>query len=219
MQHNSTTAHINIELQGFQPDTKVTITRNFNLQNKNVWQINNKNTSKDDVIKCVKKFNIQVNNLCQFLPQDRVQDFAKLNKQQLLKETQIALCKMDLSEKQNKACECSTLYLDTRNNLNKLKLNLEEIEIKKQTLDLKMEILKLKMQYINDIKNIDGKIAWLKYEEHNTEYQNILQDKKMSDEMLQENKKRQVHVPKAITKANNVLSSFSNKVQNYVSAI
>lgn len=45
-------------------------------------------------------FCVQVDNLCQFLPQDRVQEFARLNKQELLRETQIAICRMDLMEKQ-----------------------------------------------------------------------------------------------------------------------
>ena len=35
----------------------------------------------------MEKLDIQVDNLCQFLPQDRVQDFAKMNKQQLLENT------------------------------------------------------------------------------------------------------------------------------------
>lgn len=36
----------------------------------------------------MKKLNIQVNNLCQFLPQDRVADFSKMNPQQLLESTE-----------------------------------------------------------------------------------------------------------------------------------
>lgn len=39
-----------------------------------------------EVLQCIRQFNIQVDNLCQFLPQDRVQDFAKLNQQELLKQ-------------------------------------------------------------------------------------------------------------------------------------
>lgn len=41
-----------------------------------------------------------MDNLCQFLPQDRVQEFARLNQQELLKQTQVALCRLDLVEKQ-----------------------------------------------------------------------------------------------------------------------
>lgn len=39
----------------------------------------------------VAKFNIQVGNLCQFLPQDKVADFAKMTQQQLLESTEKAV--------------------------------------------------------------------------------------------------------------------------------
>lgn len=35
-----------------------------------------------------KEYNIQIDNLCTFLPQEKVQDFAKLNPQQLLEHTE-----------------------------------------------------------------------------------------------------------------------------------
>jgi chromosome segregation ATPase len=36
--------------------------------------------------------NIQVGNLCQFLPQEKVADFAKLNSEDLLENTEKAVC-------------------------------------------------------------------------------------------------------------------------------
>jgi chromosome segregation ATPase len=36
----------------------------------------------------LRKLNIQVDNLCQFLPQDRVADFPKMSPQQLLENTE-----------------------------------------------------------------------------------------------------------------------------------
>ena len=59
------------------------------MQEKSFWKINGHRSSIDEVRDCIKKFNIQVDNLCQFLPQDRVADFAKLNKKDLLRQTQV----------------------------------------------------------------------------------------------------------------------------------
>lgn len=39
----------------------------------------------------MKKWNIQVENLCQFLPQDKVASFAALTPQQVLRETEKAV--------------------------------------------------------------------------------------------------------------------------------
>lgn len=37
------------------------------------------------------RLNIQLSNLCQFLPQERVSDFAKMNKIELLENTELAV--------------------------------------------------------------------------------------------------------------------------------
>ena len=39
----------------------------------------------------VNKLNIQVGNLCQFLPQDKVTDFARMTQQELLENTEKAV--------------------------------------------------------------------------------------------------------------------------------
>lgn len=43
------------------------------------------------MLQCTKKLNIQVDNLCQFLPQDRVCAFAQLSQPELLQETEKAV--------------------------------------------------------------------------------------------------------------------------------
>ena len=56
------------------------------------WTIEEKQTwadsTKKDVSDAVHKFNIQVGNLTQFLPQDRVCEFAKLSPIELLEVTE-----------------------------------------------------------------------------------------------------------------------------------
>lgn len=46
---------------------------------------------KEEVVNLVREWNIQVDNLCQFLPQDRVASFAALSPQQILRETEKAV--------------------------------------------------------------------------------------------------------------------------------
>lgn len=50
-----------------------------------------KKASKAEVKKTVDDLNIQVDNLCQFLPQDKVVSFAGLSPQNLLRETEHVL--------------------------------------------------------------------------------------------------------------------------------
>ncbi|ORZ06802.1 P-loop containing nucleoside triphosphate hydrolase protein [Lobosporangium transversale] len=72
--------------------SNVAIKRHINKNNNtSVWKINGENKTQKDVMKKVQSFDIQVDNLCQFLPQDRVSEFAQMTPQELLKETQRAV--------------------------------------------------------------------------------------------------------------------------------
>lgn len=67
------------------------ICRNIKKEgNKSSFTINGKTASRMQVLKFAQSFSIQIDNLCQFLPQDRVSEFAKLTPIQLLESTQRA---------------------------------------------------------------------------------------------------------------------------------
>ncbi|GFR42391.1 hypothetical protein Agub_g3263 [Astrephomene gubernaculifera] len=55
------------------------------------WTINGRDATSKDVDKLVKQLNVQFDNLCQFLPQDKVVEFAHMDKYQLLAATEKAL--------------------------------------------------------------------------------------------------------------------------------
>ncbi|KAF9981515.1 Structural maintenance of chromosomes protein 5 [Mortierella antarctica] len=72
--------------------SNVVIKRHINKNNNtSVWKVNGENKTQKEVMKKVQSFGIQVDNLCQFLPQDRVSEFAQMSPQELLKETQRAV--------------------------------------------------------------------------------------------------------------------------------
>lgn len=55
-------------------DTKTTtFQRSFNMSNKSEFSINGKSVPKKHYLANISKYNIQISNLCQFLPQDKVQ--------------------------------------------------------------------------------------------------------------------------------------------------
>lgn len=58
--------------------------------NKSFFTVNGSSASKIDVLKLAQSFAIQVDNLCQFLPQDKVAEFAALTPIELLHSTQRA---------------------------------------------------------------------------------------------------------------------------------
>lgn len=92
VKHGKDDAYIEIELQKRPSDDeniviKVRVTRDGD---KRKWWINGSEVSLKNVQRLVLSLGIQVDNLCQFLPQDRVSEFAALGPIQLLHETQRA---------------------------------------------------------------------------------------------------------------------------------
>ena len=51
------------------------------------WKINGKKAKLEDVKELVARLDIEVENLCNFLPQEKVASFAQLSNQELLEET------------------------------------------------------------------------------------------------------------------------------------
>lgn len=82
-----------IEIQLFKDSKKkAKFKRTFNTNGQNKYFVDNVEYSLKKYLEHVALYNIQITNLCQFLPQDRVQDFAKMNPQELLHNTQSSVC-------------------------------------------------------------------------------------------------------------------------------
>lgn len=85
--HEST---IKIELRNFDSKPNIIIQRKF-TEKSSTWSINDRISDEKTVKSIVKKFNIQLDNLCHFLPQERVAEFATLSPEKLLLETERTL--------------------------------------------------------------------------------------------------------------------------------
>ncbi|EAT84890.1 chromosome structural maintenance protein 5 [Parastagonospora nodorum] len=75
---------------------------------KSIFWINGKNAGKNTVLSLCKQFSIQIDNLCQFLPQDRVVEFARMSDVDRLRETQRAAAPKHMVEWHDKLKELRT---------------------------------------------------------------------------------------------------------------
>lgn len=162
--------HIKITLKGSNNDEQITIMRKIDVHNKSEWLYNGVGVPKKDVGEIVKKFNIQVNNLTQFLPQDRVCEFAKLTPVQLLEETEKAVGDPRLPVQHraliSKSHELRNLERAVRQNretLDQLKsLNAEQ--------ERDVERVRQREELIDKVNNMKKKLPWLKYDMKKAEY-------------------------------------------------
>ncbi|KAF0882643.1 SMC5 protein, partial [Crocuta crocuta] len=105
-----------VEIELFRNSGNLTITREIDVaKNQSSWFINKKSTTQKVVEEQVAALNIQVGNLCQFLPQDKVGEFAKLSKIELLEATEKSIgppemhryhCELKNFREKEKQLEC-----------------------------------------------------------------------------------------------------------------
>jgi len=75
---------------------------------KSIFWINGKTAGKNTVLSLCKQFSIQIDNLCQFLPQDRVVEFARMSDVDRLRETERAAAPKHMVEWHDKLKELRT---------------------------------------------------------------------------------------------------------------
>lgn len=99
VKHGCSEADIEIELKGHRGKTNPVIRRNIRREgNKSSWSVDRQQSTLKNVLAIAKSFSIQIDNLCQFLPQDRVVEFAQLSSVDLLASTQRAAAPPQMSE-------------------------------------------------------------------------------------------------------------------------
>lgn len=162
--------YIKISLRGDTKDEHLTIMRKIDTRNKSEWFFNGKVVPKGEVLEITKRFNIQVNNLTQFLPQDRVCEFAKLSPVKLLEETEKAVGDPQLPVQHcalvEKSSKLKTIECTVKRNgdtLNQLKaLNVEQ--------EKDVERVRQRAELLEKVESMKKKLPWLKYDMKKAEY-------------------------------------------------
>ena len=124
----------------------------------------------------MRSLSIQLDNLCQFLPQDRVQDFAKQDSVQLLQNTEKAVgtaSNMDLLAKHKelidlqKQISAHTVQLGRTEELLRVEQGHHGQE-KEQ-----MRMFREREQITNEIVDIEGKRLWLLHQKAEDEFNKV----------------------------------------------
>ncbi|KAK0563559.1 Structural maintenance of chromosomes protein 5 [Tilletia horrida] len=93
------TSSITIELKGKPGQRNLIIRRDIGRHNnQSDWFLDGQKTTQRDIDSRVEALDIKIDNLCSFLPQDKVADFARMTPPQLLKEVQKAAGETGLIE-------------------------------------------------------------------------------------------------------------------------
>ncbi|XP_051166122.1 structural maintenance of chromosomes protein 5 [Leptopilina boulardi] len=161
-----------IEIELFESENKtLLITRKFTSHNTTTWFINGKQVPIKEILAITKQLNIQVDNLCQFLPQDKVQSFSEMDSKTLLLETERSVG--------------DPLLLERHEQLIEYRKQLKEIEVevanKSRSLENKIQrydglkdivgSIKEKKTIKNKITSLNQKKMWMLYDQLRQQFQ------------------------------------------------
>ncbi|KAJ6755138.1 STRUCTURAL MAINTENANCE OF CHROMOSOMES PROTEIN 5 [Salix purpurea] len=178
--------HIKISLRGSTKDEKITIIRRIDTHNKSEWLFNGKVASKKEVTEIMQQFNIQVNNLTQFLPQDRVCEFAKLTPVQLLEETEKAVGDPQLPIQHralvDKSRELKTIEMAVTRNGE----TLNQLQVLNAELEKDVERVRQRKVLLKKAESMKKKLPWLKYDAMKADYLKAKEAEKDAKQKLEE---------------------------------
>ncbi|XP_043597499.1 structural maintenance of chromosomes protein 5 [Bombus pyrosoma] len=185
----------------------IVIQRIFNKCGKSFWFLDNRQIGIKEIQELTASLNIQVDNLCQFLPQDKVQDFSKMNAQELLENTERSVCSPIIVERHKNLIQYRIDHKDLE----------KQIESKKKSLELKTQIydsLKESVSSIKEKKLIKEKIlhlkqkkAWILYEQKRKELVKLKDMKNAAQAEV-------AHLEAEIKPVNDAITEMKSEIQS-----
>merc|ERR1711920_382255 len=132
---------------------------------KSRWSVDGKKASQKEVEKLVASFRIQVDNLCQFLPQDKVHDFSKLNSKGLLDSTIDAVGDMTLKEKHQELKEIQKSLSENEELFERKRQMLQEKTTRCTRMEEDVKVFNEKKKLEKKISLLNGRLVWSKVSE------------------------------------------------------
>ncbi|KAM9829174.1 structural maintenance of chromosomes protein 5 [Syngnathus typhle] len=173
-----------VEIELFKSSGNIIINREIHVAtNQSVWRLNGKTCNQKTVEEEVKALQIQVNNLCQFMPQEKVGQFAKMSKIELLEATEKSVGPPQLFQYH---CELKNFRNKDREMENVIKEKTSYLEKSKQRYERnKLDETRYyeKKRHLDVIELIEKKTPWVEYETTRKELEGV---KKERDEAKRE---------------------------------
>ncbi|KAL5289103.1 SMC5 family protein [Megaselia abdita] len=193
---------------------KTIFQRNFGKDGKSVWMINNEVTSVKNYQKQVADFNIQIDNLCQFLPQDRVQDFTSQNPQELLASTQTSVCDINVVEWFESLKELRTSQMSSKKKSGDNAKKLADATKRNAQLQEIINRINEKNEFLEAIKIREAKKGWLEVKEIETKLQETKGELQNAETYCKRNRKVLSNIEKKAKDVLDVAENFKSAIRN-----
>ncbi|XP_077331082.1 structural maintenance of chromosomes protein 5 [Lithobates pipiens] len=174
-----------VELELYKASGNLIITREIQVSNnQSTWYINGRSASLKSVEEQVAAMNIQVGNLCQFLPQDKVGEFAKLSKTELLEATEKSIGPPEMHRFHCELKNCREKEKELENKCKGHEEVLEKLKQGNERYKQDVERYYERKRHLDKIKMLERKRPWVEYENCRQQYEEVKQRRdKLKEEL------------------------------------
>ena len=123
--------------------------------NKSIFLIDGKQQSKRAVIELCRSLSIQIDNLCQFLPQDKVVEFAAMTPVELLRSTQRAVASQEMIDMHESLKELRRNQKDIQAKNAADQEQLDNLEGRQRLQEADVERMREREQIVNHVKMLE----------------------------------------------------------------
>ncbi|NXE96634.1 SMC5 protein, partial [Menura novaehollandiae] len=236
-----------VEIELFKTPDNIIITREIHVvSNASVWFINRNPATLKTVEEQIAALNIQVDNLCQFLPQDKVGEFAKLSKTELLEATEKSIgspemyqfhCELKNFREKERELEVITHFRETESevfsqsrycktwkyilqNLCREKtISLEKMKQRVERYKQDVERYHECKRHVDLIEMLERKRPWVEYENVREQHEEVKQSRNQIKNELKYLKEIQAPLTKKIQEAEENLKSLDTKTRDNTAEI
>uniref|UniRef100_A0A671KPG4 Structural maintenance of chromosomes protein 5 n=1 Tax=Sinocyclocheilus anshuiensis TaxID=1608454 RepID=A0A671KPG4_9TELE len=209
-----------VEIELYRASGNLIITREIQVENnQSTWMLNKKHSSQRAVEEAVKELHIQVGNLCQFLPQEKVGEFAKMSKIELLEATEKSVGPPEMYEFH---CELKTFRSKERDleNVCKEKANfLEKARQRNERNKLDVERYYMKKRHLDRIQMLEKKKPWVEYETARKELEGVKKEREEMKKKLKSLKEAQEPLLRKIRSVESQLQPIEQQMKELTAGI
>nr|XP_056703901.1 structural maintenance of chromosomes protein 5 [Euleptes europaea] len=209
-----------VEIELFKIPSHLIITREIYVaNNQSTWFVNGKPSTLKTVEDQIAALNIQVGNLCQFLPQDKVGEFAKLSKIELLEATEKSVGPPEMYKFHCDLKNFRHRERELENSCKERNINLEKMKQKNERCKQDVERYHEHKRHLDLIAMLERKRPWLVYDNARQQYEEVKQSRDRQMEELRALKEAQSPVVRQIQEAEERCARLDAVIKEKIAAI
>ncbi|XP_069481894.1 structural maintenance of chromosomes protein 5 [Ambystoma mexicanum] len=203
-----------VEVELLKTSGNVVITREIHVvNNQSVWLINRKSASQKMVEEQVIALNIQVGNLCQFLPQDKVGEFAKLSKIELLEATEKSIGPPAMYAFHSELKNFRSKEKDLEHSCKEKNDFLEKMKQRNERHKQDVERYYERKRHLDLIEMLERKRPWVEYENVRQQYEEMKQGRDHLKDELKRLKEAQAPMAHKIQDVERQVKNLDAKIR------